>query len=75
MTSNLHIIREDQAGQDCPILNSLNLCETVYDYLERRDHSLVSMPKERTLSHLNEYDFFSKLSSQLTSQAHTESQG
>ena len=39
------------------------------------DRSLMSMLEERTLSHLNEYDFFSKLSSQLTSQAHSESQG
>ena len=53
----------------------LILRETVYDYLERRDHSLMSMPEEITLSHLNEYDFFSKLSSQLTSQGHSESQG
>ena len=38
-------------------------------------HSLMSMLEERTLSHLNEYYLFSKLSSQLTSQAHSESQG
>ena len=39
------------------------------------DRSLMSMLEERTLSHLNEYGFFSELSSQLTSQAHSESQG
>ena len=45
-------------GQDCAILNSLNLRETVYDYLDGETTTLMSMLEERTLSHLNEYDFF-----------------